>query len=70
MGPLFWIPLVSEIGAFLAGILGVGFSLEARRHSRPGAPEHRNGSRGLALSVSRIVLVIVPNVLGVLLSRR
>jgi hypothetical protein len=64
MGSLSYLPLVGEVGALLAGIATVGLGRIARQHSQTGTTEHRLASRGLAIGVLLLVLIVVPNIVG------
>ncbi len=59
-----------ELGALGAGILSIIFGIAARRRFRSGTGQHRLASRGVAMGVVVLLLVIVPNIVGsVLLTR-
>lgn len=62
--------VVGEVGAFVAGILGIGLGIAARRASEPGTRERRRASRALAIGALVLALVVVPNVVGAFLTVR
>ena len=70
MGSLRYLPLVGEAGALLAGIASIGLSSRARKLSQTGSSEHGLASRGLAIGVLLLVLIVVPNMVGALLLAR
>ncbi len=66
MGSWGYLPLIGEAGALLAGIAGIGLSSVARKRSPKQSAEHRLAARGLAIGVVLLVLIVVPNIVGVL----
>jgi hypothetical protein len=51
-----------------ADALAVGLGVAARRSSGQGHPEHRLASRGLVMGAVVLALVLVPNLVGRLLT--
>lgn len=60
--------VVGEVGALAAGALAVGLGVAARRSSGPAHSEHRLASCGLAIGAVVLALVLVPNIVGSLLT--
>lgn len=70
MGSWSFLPLVSEVGALLAAIVAIFLGRLARQRAQPGIiAEHRLASRGLALGVGLLALIVVPNLVGGLMMR-
>lgn len=67
MGSLTYLPLTGEVGALLAGITSIGLSSIVRKVSQKQSAEHRLASRGLAMGVLLLVVIVVPNIVGALL---
>jgi hypothetical protein len=64
LAPIF--PL-SEGGAILVAVVGIGASIAARQGSQPETPEHRRATRYLVLNILVPFLVVVPNIVFSLL---
>lgn len=65
---LAYIIVAGEAGGLLAGLAGIVFGVIVREHLQSGTKAHRLASRGLAMGIVALVLIVGLNVLGTMLS--